>query len=146
MARHFLILNREGVERYQLAIPHVCISVRDPGSDKAHLPGELTRLDALFLEFDDLDGPYPSEKITLFNKGHAAMILGFFEKWKDTVDTFVINCEAGISRSAGIGAALCKICGYDDSRFFKQFCPNRLVYRTILEGRYGGYGTQEEKE
>jgi predicted protein tyrosine phosphatase len=146
MARHFLILGRESVEKYQLQRPHVVISVRDPGSEKAMLPGEMTRLDALFLEFDDLDGPYPSEKIILFNKGHAAMILGFFEKWKDRVDTFVINCEAGISRSAGIGAALCKICGYDDSRFFKQFCPNRLVYRTILEGRYGGYDESTRTE
>jgi hypothetical protein len=47
-------------------------------------------------------------------------------------DEIVINCEAGISRSAAIAAALSKILTGDDKVFFDQFIPNRHIYRTIL--------------
>lgn len=147
MVKNFLILSRERVESYQLAMPHACISVRDPGTEKAVLSNDMSRLDALYLEFDDLDFKPDTvfgREPVMFNDGHAALILGFYEKWKEKVDVFVINCEAGISRSAGIGAALCKISGYDDSIFFKKFCPNRFVYRTILNRRYGGYESEEK--
>ena len=44
-----------------------------------------------------------------------------------------MNCEAGISRSAGIAAALSKIIDKVDTIFFKNFIPNRHIYRTIME-------------
>lgn len=137
LSHHFLILSREGAENYRLEVPHVCISVRDPESNKASLYPNLARLDALYLEFHDLDEPLPgmSEDV-VFNQEHVKNILGFYRRWVKQVDGFVINCEAGISRSAAVGAALAKITGYDDSLFFKKFCPNRRVYRMLLNEWY----------
>lgn len=133
LSHHFLILSREGAEQYKFDAPHICISVRDPGSEKANLSPNLIRLDALYLEFHDLDEALPGmDSSLIFNDNHARDILGMYRRYVDKVDGFIINCEAGISRSAGIGAALAKITGYDDSLFFKKFCPNRRVYRMLL--------------
>ena len=51
----------------------------------------------------------------------------------DDIETIIVNCEAGISRSAGVAAALANIINEDDSRYFKEYLPNMLVYRKILE-------------
>ena len=142
--RRFLVLSRQQVMEYILDIPHVCISVRDPGSVKAKLPENTSRLDSLYLEFDDLDfepdrvlfDEKTPRRAVMFKETEARKILEFYNKWD--VRIFIINCEAGISRSAAIAAALSKISGYDDSLFFKKYHPNRLVYRKILEAKYGG--------
>jgi len=132
---HFLILSREGAERYKVELPHVCISIRDPKTEKATLYPNLTRLDALYLDFWDVDREHSAigiDEDVVFNKKHAKEILDFFIKYAHQVDTFVINCEAGISRSAAVGAALAKIHGYDNLIFFKKFLPNSLVYGLLL--------------
>lgn len=61
----------------------------------------------------------------------ADQVVEFVEKYKD-VELIVVHCEAGISRSAGLAAALSKIMTGDDIRFFKKFLPNMLVYRKII--------------
>ena len=52
----------------------------------------------------------------------------------DSADKIVVHCEAGVSRSAGVGAALMKfIKGYDWDVFDKpRFCPNMTCYRKVL--------------
>ena len=52
------------------------------------------------------------------------------------VDFICVNCEAGISRSAGIAGALSKIYNKEDSYYFKHFCPNMFVYTSILKEYY----------
>lgn len=71
--------------------------------------------------------------LTIFNKKDADTILLFVESLKQYSNLIIVNCEAGISRSAGVAAALSKIYNGHDSFFFKNFLPNMLVYRTILE-------------
>ena len=54
---------------------------------------------------------------------------------KKYINLIIVNCEAGVSRSAGIAAALAKYLGQSDERFFNPrgpYCPNRYVYRTLL--------------
>lgn len=148
LSHHFLILSRQGAENYRFDAPHVCISVRDPGSEKASLYPNLTRLDALYLEFDDIDIPVDSafgRDPVLFSEQNARDVLGFYRQYVEKVDGFIINCEAGISRSAAIGAALARITGYDDALFFKKFHPNRLVYRTLLNKFYNTGVGHEQK-
>ena len=57
----------------------------------------------------------------------------------------MIHCEAGISRSAAVAAAIAKLKGLDEAQFFDEpFEPNGLVYRTILEVASGRGDYQEE--
>ena len=50
------------------------------------------------------------------------------------VDVIICQCSAGISRSAGVAAALGVILNGSDKEIFNdpKYCPNRFVYRTIL--------------
>jgi predicted protein tyrosine phosphatase len=50
------------------------------------------------------------------------------------VDVVIVHCGAGVSRSAGLAAALAKWYNGSDLEFFKPpYAPNMLVYRTMLE-------------
>jgi len=69
----------------------------------------------------------------LFTPENADQILDFVEEMWDKVDLFLVHCEAGISRSPAVAAALCKIKHGHDKHYFDNYTPNRLVYRTLLE-------------
>jgi len=122
----------------------IVISITDPKSEPVNLP--LLDLDVLRLQFHDLDKTYPisGPAIVLFNTDMAHQIKGFVEERIDWVENsrsgfddliIVVNCEAGISRSAGVAGALAKYFYGDDSMFFSnasKYLPNRLVYRLLL--------------
>ena len=54
----------------------------------------------------------------------------------------VVNCEGGISRSAGIAAAISKYFNGNDHHYFhkSRFVPNMRCYRLVLDAlhKYGG--------
>ena len=128
--------------------PHLIISIRNPTSKVPDLAKNDNTKGALFLEFDDLDHlPRVGSatwnalgKPILFNSSMAKKII---EGIKDTgVHTVIVHCEAGVSRSAGVAAALAKYHNGDDSEFFagggsmyshNPYYPNRHVYRVMLE-------------
>lgn len=143
--RHFIkVLSRKGAEEFKTNERHIIISVSDPDSTKANLPEQKSRVDALFLSFHDLDKEYPSDKVVLFAKNMAELVWAFVNKYKDDVKLIVVNCEAGISRSAGIAGAISKVLDGEDDYYFKHYCPNRLVYRTMLEEGMNQKDKEEE--
>lgn len=94
----------------------------------------------LYLFFDDIDttDTYLQE----FQKDDAKDILDFVKRNLSLCDNIFVHCCAGISRSAGVAAALSKILSGDDEYYFKRYCPNMLVYRTILNHYYSEYGKE----
>jgi len=66
--------------------------------------------------------------------GIANDIAAFVRSWIDRVDTVVVHCDAGVSRSAGVGAAIMKWANNDDSPIFDngKFCPNMRCFRFML--------------
>ena len=82
----------------------------------------------LTLQFDDIvkevDGA------VLFTKAQAEAILDFVNLHKH-VDTLLIHCYAGQSRSRAVGAFLIKMFGKDNSRYFETGSPNLYVYQTL---------------
>ena len=64
----------------------------------------------------------------------ASQIAEFVKRYESEVDTIVVHCDAGVSRSAGIGAAIMKWANGDDSEVFNDgtFCPNMRCYRLML--------------
>ena len=79
--------------------------------------------------FDDVEDG--SGAIT---QGIANGIADFVRGWIDRVDTVVVHCDAGVSRSAGVGAAIMKWANNDDSPIFDdgRFCPNMRCFRYML--------------
>lgn len=135
----FIITNRYAVEVYTNRIePYAVISITSPYNEFPLIQNGYSGL--LQLKFLDID--VDEEKYYLqwpefkgISKKDASKIVDFTESYKYAVDLFVINCNAGISRSAGTAAALSKIYNGDDMWVFKdrRYCPNMRVYRYILE-------------
>ena len=127
----------------------VCISITDPKSEPVNLP--LPDYDVLRLSFHDLDQTYPisGPAIVLFDQVMANQIKDFMmmKVWvhmgrhlDDNELVVIVHCEAGISRSAGVAAALSKHFLEDDSRFFSNaglYLPNRLAYSVLLNALNG---------
>ena len=45
----------------------------------------------------------------------------------------ICQCDAGISRSSGMAAAIAKAFNGEDNWLFEHYIPNRTVYRKVLE-------------
>ena len=111
--------------------PHIIISITDPGTLPAILRPNFQTKGILRLEFEDVDGDQP-EAMTL---EQAEAIANFVNEHKDLIDIILVHCEAGVSRSAGVAAAIGFVVNGDDTKFFHnpRFCPNIWCYRLVLD-------------
>lgn len=70
----------------------------------------------------------------------ADEVLQFLAIYAPFVRNIIVHCEAGISRSAGVAAAISKILTGNDDPFFDYFhnryVPNMTCYKRILERYY----------
>ncbi|MBQ3865246.1 MAG: hypothetical protein II781_05340 [Clostridia bacterium] len=84
----------------------------------------------LTLYFDDIvrnvDGA------CLFSSDQAESIIDFIQSNKD-VETLLIHCYGGQSRSLAVGAFAVRMLGGDNSRYFAHGNPNRYVYELLLQ-------------
>ncbi len=83
----------------------------------------------LTLLFDDIvtevDGA------VLFDDEMADRIIDFIEKNRVTVDTLLIHCYAGQSRSRAVGSFAVEMLGGDNSKYFEEGSPNQYVYDVL---------------
>lgn len=122
------VCNRDKAESHKFLFPHLLISISCP-NDKPKLPENKNRIATLSLEFHDLNEPYKEYK--LFSKEDAYKIFEFLRQ-NENIRNIVVHCDAGVSRSPAVAAALAKIFNGDDSKYFKEYLPNILVYKTML--------------
>jgi predicted protein tyrosine phosphatase len=126
---------------FESDVPFAAISVSTNAGEWPVI-SENNRVALLQLSFADRDmvreaTPEVIEKYDLFRPEQAKQILDFIgENW-DKVEAFLVHCEAGISRSPAIAAAITKIAGGDDAYYFRHYSPNRYVYKTLLEAHFG---------
>ena len=134
------VMNKITVEKrskIELHEDKVIISIYTPSNKPAIISDNPTIRDILFLSFEDCDNTdkerYPDSSVFSYNQ--AFLIFHFVMKWWNKVDSIWVQCEGGISRSAGVAAAILKALTNDDSQIFnnKKYCPNMLVYRKTLE-------------
>lgn len=125
----FLVLSRHRVARVRPNVPYVVVSVTDPGSAEAEIADSPFRMGLLRLKFWDLDerDDFPDAP----SPEHAAEIVRFIREHLSHADLIVTQCEAGISRSSGIAAALSRWLNEHDEEFFRRYIPNRRIYRLI---------------
>jgi predicted protein tyrosine phosphatase len=128
----FLVLGRGEVQRVAPEAPHILISICSPDGEDAPVPHCPSRLDVLRLRFHDVEVDEPGSPYTLVSSEHAREILNFVRLYLAEVKLIVCQCDAGMSRSAGVAAALSRWLQNDDKAFFRYYLPNRLVYSTVL--------------
>jgi predicted protein tyrosine phosphatase len=127
--------NRSKIERHE---NKVIISIFTPTDTPANIDeNNPTVLDVLYLSFVDCDDSDKQSysKNWLFNYWQAYQIYEFVMIYKDIVDSIWIHCDGGVSRSAGVAAAILKALTGDDSQIFdnKNYYPNMLVYTITLD-------------
>jgi predicted protein tyrosine phosphatase len=144
----FVVRSKREVEQENtIDEPHIIISIYTPFARPPLVFTNGYTKSILQLAFDDLDDPRPATilamgEVHLFTEHMAEQIVAFVEYFKRKgVDTVVCHCDAGISRSPGVAAALSKFYNKTDLEFFanpgpyqtRRFVPNMRVYRTLLE-------------
>jgi len=128
-----LILSRaraEGFSNKYLAEPYAIISITDRAVNDAVFNENSALKAVLRLKFNDADGLTENA----ISSVDAKRIIDFVQSWKECIRLIVVHCEAGMSRSAGVGAALMLWLNGDDSPVFNNayFRPNMRCYRTML--------------
>jgi predicted protein tyrosine phosphatase len=148
MIREFFVYSRQMVELIEPHdVPHVVVSITTPGDP--HYPAKIKTnehtLKVLRLVFHDLDRIVPgTEELAseLFQPKQAQQILAVVKAYPEA-QRLIVHCDAGLSRSPAVAAALSKILTGEDAEFFRRYHPNMLVYRSILEEHYTGDHTGE---
>lgn len=139
MGMSIKVYNRESLSAYQEDQPHVVISINDPNGQPTPLPDNVNRLGLLRMQFHDLDranDEYIFKQYVLFQQPDAKKIWDFVEPYLSKVKCIHVGCEAGISRSAGVAAAISKVLNATDQFYFKRYIPNRRVYSMLLAEHY----------
>lgn len=63
----------------------------------------------------------------------AEQIWWFIQDRVSRIKTLMVHCEAGVSRSPAVAAAVCKEYGLDGEKYFHSpYCINKTVYETML--------------
>lgn len=136
----FFVYSRQAIEAIEPhEVSHVIVSITTPGDPgNTRLPLNKHTQALLTLEFYDVDrivNGYNDhlERRKVFNKEHASLIRKF-ATWNQQVERFIVHCDAGMSRSPAVAAAVSKMLYGDDMRFFKRYTGlNRRVYHMILD-------------
>jgi predicted protein tyrosine phosphatase len=128
---NFLVLGRAEVAMVTPEMPYIVISVTECEAPEARLAESSYRLGVLRLKFHDIEMPQWDR--TLMSSEEASKIIAFVREHQAAARLIISQCEAGMSRSAGVAAALSKWLQEDDRPFFKHYIPNRHVYRLVLE-------------
>jgi len=129
--KEVIALSQSEAEKYITHKPYAIISITDCDVEKE--PNFIQNqflMGVLRLKFDDIENYEPG--LIRFNSAIAVKILKFVEELKDDIDILVVHCLAGVSRSAGVAAAIDDIYIQSDKRWFVMKRPNYHVYRTIV--------------
>ena len=119
------------------------ISIMTSPFQPVHIPKNENCLGELRVNFPDLINTIEGfERHELFSPEIANKIWAFLETVPQA-KTLIIHCEAGVSRSPAVGAAIAQVLGQDYEEYFTKFVPNPLVYRIMLETWNKNHGIKE---
>ncbi|MBX3206277.1 MAG: dual specificity protein phosphatase family protein [Labilithrix sp.] len=129
------VYSRRALEAVQPhEVPHVIVSITSGPEDVARIRSNAHCRGILRLSFPDAEAA--SDKFpetALFSPEHARKIWDFVLRHRD-VERIVVHCDAGISRSAAVAAALARVLKGDDAEFLGgKYRPNMRVYRLLLD-------------
>lgn len=136
----YKILSREKAEKYCLqkhVNSSVIISIKSVWDkvSPALFCNENNKVKAILtLSFDDVD--FEEDPNSCMTVVQGKQIASFVNRYFHCVDTIIIHCDGGISRSAGVCAAIMRVKEGDDSPVFnnRNKYPNMTCYLMTLKG------------
>ena len=140
MEKQYKVLSRKSCERYctqnhnKTSIIISISSIWDKVKPDVYINDKNNIRDILFLSFDDVDMEEDKRFCMQYEDGKK--VADFINKWYDKVDVIIVHCDGGISRSAGVAAAIMRVKEHNDSKYFLSTTkfPNRTCYLKTLEG------------
>ena len=110
--------------------PLVIISITDIDSNPVLFAQNEHIKSILRLSFSDVD----RGNFGAMNENDANSIVSFCAKWLPDTN-LIVHCEAGVSRSAGVCAAILKWYEGSDMQIFENayYRPNMHCYREVLK-------------
>lgn len=132
--KNIVVMSREKAKKFKCEDNWAAISV----SSKSDMFPELDaskRQGLLQLCFDDISFPHTIPKgLKLFNLELAREVVDFVNLHENNIETLLVHCEAGLSRSPAIAAAISEIFEIGSAEFyFEKYMPNILVYKILME-------------
>ena len=120
-------------------VPTIIISIRSMGDmppKKLFLHSNPQIKSFITLAFDDVTTYH--ENYYPITEQQARKIAKFVMRYKDSVEQIIVHCDAGISRSAGVAAAIAKYLNGNDDYFFVRspYTPNMTCYHKVLFALY----------
>lgn len=117
--------------------PSIIISISSKYESKEHnvFISDQNNVKAILrLSFADIEKEDDANECMSIKDGKK--VADFINKWFDLVDTIIVHCEGGISRSAGVMAAILRVKTGDDYKIFKNHkkAPNMTCYLHTLKG------------
>ncbi len=111
-------------------LPCVIISIRNRGAEDVSFADNPSIKAIHHAKFFDSEEELPSS----MQPADADEIARFVLKWYAHVESIVVHCTEGVSRSAGVCAALMRALGADDGEIFsdRRYRPNERCYRLTL--------------
>lgn len=142
MVNQIVVLGRIDAEEFRCDHPWGCISIATVPGDHPPLR-RRNRVALLQLVFADITTS--DARFAHFEDEHAHDILDFVTHHWDEMETLLIHCDAGISRSSAVAAVISRLKFGEESEFFEEpFEPNPLVYRTLREVASGRADYQDD--
>lgn len=134
----FIVLNRFEAAKVAPSVPYLILSITDPERPEATFAASPHQKAILRLQFHDKSGPRAAALgKTAMTMEQARSIIAFVQAHLAEVQLIICQCEAGISRSASVAAALSRILQGEDNFFFTHYAPNDWIYHTLLEAADG---------
>lgn len=137
------VLDRSSVRTCSHDEPFAIISITDPQNRHRVLPSDRNCTGVLRLAFSDVEARAAALHITspywtAFTQETGRQIAEFVcEQIGAGTRLIVAQCDAGMSRSAGVASALSQFYNHDEAFFIVHYRPNRWVRRLTLEALKG---------
>jgi predicted protein tyrosine phosphatase len=131
----FVTASREEIE-YEILVrvPHIIVSISDPGTLKPRIRRTLSLRGVLRLRFHDAEpsaASTPSTCIKLMRRSDAERIWKFITVHAGEFEVLLAHCQAGISRSAGVVLGVGNALGINVSRSLVFTQPNLYVAELV---------------
>lgn len=134
---NFFVYSRQKAKResYRLNEPTLIISITNPILGPNVFSRNSNIIGLCRLQFDDVTEENARPEDVLMSESDALKIKDYVLRYKDSVECIIVHCEVGVSRSAGVMAAIQKYLLGDDSAIFNNsaFSPNMYCYRMMLD-------------
>ena len=134
------------LSRYLIGIednnePYFVISISDKKNMPCKIKDSQNRKGVLRLDFHDVETD-KGNKMTM-SKKQAKQVADFVDKqMEDGVKLCVVNCEMGMSRSAGVAAGISKAVNGEDELFYNFYRPNATCHSRVINAFMGYYDSQ----